>query len=149
MLNSEPHIEQAMASYREAGIPLAIDDFGTGYSAMSYLKKFQANCLKIDQSFVRCLGADPRDLALPEAIVVMAHRLGLEVVAEGVETEVQRQLLAAMGCDYGQGYLFARPMPAAEFEQVLASQSELPIRPALIAASATAWRTNPEESRVC
>lgn len=149
MLNSEPHIEQAMASYREAGIPLAIDDFGTGYSAMSYLKKFRANCLKIDQSFVRCLGADSRDLALPEAIVVMAHRLGLQVVAEGVETEVQRQLLVAMGCDYGQGYLFARPMPAAEFEQVLASQSELPIRPALIAASATAWRTNPEESRVC
>ena len=116
LLQSEPHVKAAMDAYRQAGVQLAIDDFGTGYSALSYLKKFDIDYLKIDQSFTCNLAPDSSDLALCEAMVVMAHRLGLKVVAEGVETDAQRSLLAAMGCDYGQGYLFARPVPALEFE---------------------------------
>ena len=110
-----------MLQFRDAGIKVAIDDFGTGYSSLSYLKKFDIDYLKIDQSFVRQLGEDANDLALCEAIIVMAHKLGLEVVAEGVETTLQRDLLLEAGCDYAQGYLFSKPMPPEEFEKLLAS----------------------------
>jgi diguanylate cyclase (GGDEF)-like protein/PAS domain S-box-containing protein len=100
---------------RSAGIQLSLDDFGTGYSAMAYLKKFNIDYLKIDRSFVRDLETDPGDRAIAEAIVVMAHRLGLKVIAEGVETEGQLELLAGVGCEYVQGYLYAKPMPAETF----------------------------------
>jgi EAL domain-containing protein (putative c-di-GMP-specific phosphodiesterase class I) len=86
---------------------------------LSYLKKFDIDYLKIDQSFVRNLSADSSDFVLCEAIVVMAHKLGLKVIAEGVETTLQRDLLASIGCDYAQGYLFAKPLPAMEFEGLL------------------------------
>jgi len=122
LLQSEPHVTAAMDAYRQAGIQLAIDDFGTGYSSLSYLKNFNIDYLKIDQSFTCNLAPDSSDLALCEAMVVMAHRLGLKVVAEGVETDAQRSLLAAMGCDFGQGYLFARPVPALEFELLFLAQ---------------------------
>ncbi|QPK61534.1 EAL domain-containing protein [Methylomonas sp. LL1] len=102
--------------FRDAGIQVAIDDFGTGYSSLSYLKKFDIDFLKIDQSFVRNLSADSSDFVLCEAIIVMAHKLGLKVIAEGVETELQRDLLASIGCDFGQGYWFAKPVSAEEFE---------------------------------
>ncbi|MBY0575607.1 MAG: EAL domain-containing protein [Gallionellaceae bacterium] len=108
-----------LRAFRDAGAQISIDDFGTGYSSLSYLKKFDIDYLKIDQSFVRDLEADPDDMALCEAIIVMAHKLGLKVIAEGVETEAQRKLLAAAGCDYAQGYLYSRPVPAAEFEVLL------------------------------
>ena len=98
---------------------MSIDDFGTGYSSLSYLNKFDIDYLKIDQSFVRNLAPASSDLALCEAIIVMAHKLGLKVIAEGVETEAQRGLLAVAGCDYGQGYLFSQPVPAGEFEKLL------------------------------
>jgi EAL domain-containing protein (putative c-di-GMP-specific phosphodiesterase class I) len=104
-------------AFRDAGMQVAIDDFGTGYSALSYLKKFDIDYLKIDQSFVRNLSVDSNDFVLCEAIIVMAHKLGLKVIAEGVETERQRDLLCAIGCDYGQGYLFARPLTADLFTQ--------------------------------
>lgn len=119
LLQSEQHIAQTLQAYRSAGIEVAIDDFGTGYSALSYLKKFPIDYLKIDQSFTRHLAPASSDLVLCEAMVGMAHKLGLRVVAEGVETEAQRQLLVGMGCDYGQGYLFARPMDAQSFERLL------------------------------
>jgi diguanylate cyclase (GGDEF)-like protein/PAS domain S-box-containing protein len=105
--------------FRDAGIRVALDDFGTGYSSLSYLKKFDIDYLKIDQSFVRNLKANSDDMALCDAIIVMAHKLGLKVVAEGVETEEQRDLLRAAGCDYGQGYWFARPAAPEEFEMLL------------------------------
>jgi EAL domain-containing protein (putative c-di-GMP-specific phosphodiesterase class I) len=89
---------------------IAIDDFGTGYSSLSYLKKFHIDYIKIDQSFVRGMTASSGDFALCEAIVVMAHKLGMEVIAEGVETPEQSQLLTEIGCDFAQGYYFARPM---------------------------------------
>ncbi len=107
---------------RDAGIGVSLDDFGTGYSALSYLQKFDIDYIKIDQRFVRHLVAGSTDLALCKAIIVMAHELGIKVVAEGVETELQRDLLIAAGCDYGQGYLFARPMDATAFEAFMASR---------------------------
>ena len=115
-----------LLKFRDAGIEVAIDDFGTGYSSLSYLKKFDIDYLKIDQSFVRNLATDPNDMALAEAIIVMAHKLGLKVIAEGVETEQQRTLLTQAGCDFGQGYLFAKPMPPEEFEAMLKRSLSLP-----------------------
>ena len=119
LLDALPVVIDKLLAFRDAGIQVAIDDFGTGYSALSYLKRFDIDYLKIDQSFIRNLERDSNDLVLSEAIVIMAHKLGLKVVAEGVETEAQRRLLIGIGCDYGQGYLFSKPLPAAEFEQFL------------------------------
>ncbi|MBC7203565.1 MAG: EAL domain-containing protein [Pusillimonas sp.] len=110
-----------LLAFRDAGIQVALDDFGTGYSSIAYLRKMDIDFLKIDQSFVRNLSALSEDLVLCEAIVAMAHKLGLKVIAEGVETVEQRDLLAAIGCDFGQGYLFSRPIPADDFTALLHS----------------------------
>lgn len=123
LLDRHPEVMEKFNVFRDAGIQVALDDFGTGYSAMSYLKKFDIDYLKIDQSFVRDIVTDSSDRAIAEAVIVMAHKLGMKVVAEGVETAEQRDLLAAAGCDYGQGYWFAKPMPMAQF-QSLAFTSE-------------------------
>lgn len=119
LLHTESTVVQKLRSFREAGVQISIDDFGTGYSSLSYLKKFDIDYLKIDQSFVRDLEHDENDRALTGAIVVMAHRLGLKVIAEGVETEGQRAFLSSVGCDYGQGYLFSKPLPPETFEAYL------------------------------
>ncbi len=115
LLDANLTVLDQLIAFRDAGMQVAIDDFGTGYSALSYLKKFDIDYLKIDQSFIRNLSADSSDFILCEAIIIMAHKLGLKVIAEGVETEQQRDLLISIGCDYGQGYLFAEPMPAEMF----------------------------------
>jgi EAL domain-containing protein (putative c-di-GMP-specific phosphodiesterase class I) len=120
LLNAESDILKKLLKLRDAGIQVAIDDFGTGYSSLAYLKKFDIDYLKIDQSFVRHLEIDQDDRTLSEAIIVMAHKLGLKVIAEGVETEGQRSFLAAAGCDYAQGFLFSKPVPPEEFEKLLA-----------------------------
>jgi diguanylate cyclase (GGDEF)-like protein len=98
---------------RDLGVRLVLDDFGTGYSSLSYLKHLPLDTIKIDQLFVAGL-ADGADRSIVEAVIALAHGLGIDVVAEGIETEGQFQTLRAMGCDVGQGYLFARPLPAAE-----------------------------------
>lgn len=103
-----------ITALNELGVGISIDDFGTGYSSLSYLKHFNVDYLKIDQSFVHDLETDPNDMALSEAIIVMAHKLGLKVIAEGIETEAQKRLLVAAGCDQGQGYLFSHPIPPEE-----------------------------------
>jgi EAL domain-containing protein (putative c-di-GMP-specific phosphodiesterase class I) len=97
---------------RAAGVHVSIDDFGTGYSSLAYLRQLPAKELKIDRSFVMDLETSDDARAIVGAVLQMAHSLGLKVVAEGVETERQRDLLVAAGCDELQGYLFARPMPA-------------------------------------
>lgn len=123
LLNADVRIHEKLMELRDAGIQVSIDDFGTGYSSLSYLKKFDIDYLKIDQSFVRNLESDSNDVALCEAIIVMAHKLGLKVIAEGVETEQQRDLLSRAGCDYAQGYLYAKPMPPEAFEQWLTARN--------------------------
>jgi diguanylate cyclase (GGDEF)-like protein/PAS domain S-box-containing protein len=122
LLNAESDVESRLLGFRDEHVQVAIDDFGTGYSALGYLKKFHIDYVKIDRSFVRDLATDADDLALSEAIVVMAHKLGLKVIAEGIETEEQRALLLGIGCDFGQGYLFARPMTPEHLEQILIHQ---------------------------
>jgi diguanylate cyclase len=103
---------RAFSQLASAGVSLSIDDFGTGYSSLSYLRKLPARQLKIDQSFVQDLGGSPDALAVVDAVIKLAHALGLHVVAEGVETARQRDILLALQCDELQGYLFARPMAA-------------------------------------
>jgi diguanylate cyclase (GGDEF)-like protein/PAS domain S-box-containing protein len=122
LLDADADVAHKLLEFRDAGIQAAIDDFGTGYSSLSYLKKFDIDYLKIDQSFVCNMVSDPNDMALSEAIIVMAHKLGLKVIAEGVETEAQRKLLTSAGCDYAQGYLFSRPVPDEAFEALLKGQ---------------------------
>lgn len=119
LLNAEPDIMEKLLRLHDAGIQVAIDDFGTGYSSLSYLKKFDIDYLKIDQSFTRNLETDENNMALSEAIIVMAHRLGLKVIAEGVETKGQQKLLSNSGCDYAQGYLYSKPIPPEEFEVLM------------------------------
>ncbi len=122
LLNAEINVTDKLLAFRDTGIQVSLDDFGTGYSSLSYLKKFDIDYLKIDQSFVRNLGEDMNDQAVCEAIIVMAHKLGLKVIAEGVETELQRDLLAVFGCDYAQGWLYSKALPAGEFEALLQRQ---------------------------
>jgi diguanylate cyclase (GGDEF)-like protein/PAS domain S-box-containing protein len=123
LMGATKPIQQQLLAFRDNGIQVSMDDFGTGYSSLSYLKKFDIDYIKIDQSFVRNMQNDSDDLALCEAIVVMAHKLGIRVVAEGIETEAQRDLLIEMGCDYGQGYLFSRPISADAFGKLLEQSS--------------------------
>lgn len=124
METSETIIERLL-KFRAAGIQISLDDFGTGYSSLSYLKKFNIDYLKIDQSFVRNMEANSNDLALCEAIIVMAHKLDIKVIAEGIETIEQRDLLQQAGCDYGQGYLFSQPLTAVEFEKFFTKTPEI------------------------
>jgi diguanylate cyclase (GGDEF)-like protein/PAS domain S-box-containing protein len=119
LLDADPDIVNRLLRFRDAGIQVAIDDFGTGYSSLAYLKKFDIDYLKIDQSFVRMLGTDNNDRALCEAIIVMAHKLGLGVIAEGVETEEERQWLIDAGCDSMQGFLISEPVTPERFELLL------------------------------
>ena len=98
---------------------VAVDDFGTGYSSLAYLHRFGVDMLKIDRSFVGTLDARANDTALCEAIIVMAHKLGLKVIAEGVETREQATLLEKAGCDSMQGFLFHRPIPPEQLEAIL------------------------------
>ncbi|HEY6094111.1 MAG TPA: EAL domain-containing protein [Gallionellaceae bacterium] len=119
LMESRREIADRLLSFHRSGLQISLDDFGTGYSSLAYLKKFDIDFLKIDQSFVQNMTRGSDDLALCEAIIVMAHKLGIKVIAEGVETAEQRDLLASAGCDYGQGYYFSCPVPAAEFEKLL------------------------------
>ncbi len=115
LLDNSSTVVQKLDRLKQAGVELSLDDFGTGYSAMAYLKKFNIDYLKIDRSFIRELETNPDDRAITEAIIVMAHRLGLKVIAEGVETEEQYSLLSSLSCEYIQGYYFSKPMPPEAF----------------------------------
>lgn len=120
LLDTGTEVSAQLLALRDAGIPVSLDDFGTGYSSMAYLQKFDIDYLKIDRSFVSGLvdGSHQGETgrALCKAMIVMAHELGMQVIAEGVETDEQRLWLQAAGCDYAQGWLFAKPMAVEVFE---------------------------------
>ncbi|CAB4658369.1 unannotated protein [freshwater metagenome] len=109
----EPTSIEALRALHDLGVQVAIDDFGTGYSSLYYLKRFPVDIVKIDRSFVDGLGHDPDDEAIVSAVLGLGHALGLLVVAEGVESELQMQALSALGCDSAQGFLISRPVPAS------------------------------------
>ncbi len=121
LLDTNAHVATQLLELADAGIQVSLDDFGTGYSSLAYLQKIDIDYIKIDQSFVRHLIPDSTDLSLCKAMIVMAHALGMKVIAEGVETDLQRDLLTKAGCDYAQGYLFSRPLTAQAFEALLAT----------------------------
>jgi EAL domain-containing protein (putative c-di-GMP-specific phosphodiesterase class I) len=114
------------------GLHIAVDDFGTGYSSLNYLKRFSVDTLKIDRSFVRELAVNSDDGTVVAAIIAMAHRMGIRVVAEGVETEAQLGFLRSLQCDEVQGYLFAKPMPADEAEAWLRAASQKSPMPGIL-----------------
>jgi EAL domain-containing protein (putative c-di-GMP-specific phosphodiesterase class I) len=116
LMDNPDQVSEILDRLRQAGVVTALDDFGTGYSSLSYLHRFQLHTLKIDRSFVTDLvpGGGGGGEAVVRAILALSQSLGLEVVAEGIETTVQRDALLALGCEHGQGYLFARPKPLKE-----------------------------------
>jgi EAL domain-containing protein (putative c-di-GMP-specific phosphodiesterase class I) len=118
LLEDASEVGPALEALRRLGVSLALDDFGTGYSSLAYLRRFPIDRLKIDRSFIGGLHRDPEADAITIAILGMAAALDLPVVAEGVETEEQAWALADLGCQFGQGYLFARPAPAAAFSEL-------------------------------
>jgi diguanylate cyclase (GGDEF)-like protein len=120
MDQSEASVER-LRGLRALGVRLVLDDFGTGYSSLSYLRRLPLDTIKVDRSFVSGLGSDPADIPIVEAVIALAHGLGIDVVAEGIETEEQLASLRELACDRGQGYWFARPLPGVELEGLLAA----------------------------
>lgn len=119
LIENTSTVEKRIQKYKNKKIEVAIDDFGTGYSSLSYLNKFDIDYIRIDRSFINNLSQGKQYQTLCEAMILMAHKLNIKVIAEGVETEEQKNILIAMGCDYGQGYLFSPPVPADVFEQFM------------------------------
>jgi len=126
LVQDAPDVLRTFNDLRSMGISLALDDFGTGYSSLAYLRKFPLQALKIDKSFVQGLGRDRDSEALVHAIIAMAQSLRLQIVAEGVETAEQLEYLKAHGVELVQGYLFSRPLPAAQFREMLRGAPPLP-----------------------
>lgn len=123
LANDLEDIIAKMTALKQRGIGFSLDDFGTGFSSLRYLQRLPLDQLKIDQSFVRNMLGSSNDAAIAQTVITLGRSLGLSVIAEGVETPAQRQFLTGLGCDAYQGYLFGRPMPAPDFEAVLAQAS--------------------------
>ncbi|WP_373987492.1 putative bifunctional diguanylate cyclase/phosphodiesterase [Duganella sp. BuS-21] len=126
LLDGSARVTDRLRELREMGLQVALDNFGTGYSSLAHLKHFGIDLLKLDGSFIQHLASDSGDLAMCEALIVMAHKLGLKVVAEGVETPAQSGLLAMAGCDYAQGFVYAGALPAEELA-ALAQRGPIPL----------------------
>ncbi|WP_426360030.1 EAL domain-containing protein [Pseudocolwellia sp. HL-MZ19] len=124
LMENKKGVADILQQVKESGIPISIDDFGTGYSSLSYLKNYDTDFLKIDKSFVQKMSLDSKDLALCEAMVVMAKKLNIKVIAEGIETKEQQDMLSSIDCDYGQGYYFSVPIRKTEFESFLSNSLE-------------------------
>ncbi|GAE34970.1 putative bifunctional diguanylate cyclase/phosphodiesterase [Halalkalibacter akibai] len=118
-LNNMELVIQALAELREMEIKIALDDFGTGFSSLTHLKELNIDTLKIDRSFIRNIVSKHQDLVITSGMIELSHGLGIEVVAEGVETKEQLELLRTKGCDQIQGFLFSRPVPENEFRRML------------------------------
>jgi diguanylate cyclase (GGDEF)-like protein len=131
LLSSSASVSQQLLLLRNEGIQVSLDDFGTGYSSLSYLQRFSIDFVKIDRSFVKDL-PNATNMALCQAIIAMAHALGMRVVAEGVETQVQADLLMNAGCDFAQGYLYSRPVSPDEFEALASKHFVIPAVPDLL-----------------
>lgn len=116
--------QQELLALKDMGVTVAIDDFGSGFSSLNYIKRLPVDVLKIDRNFIVDIETDPNDKAIVTGIVALAKSLGLTTVAEGVETEAQKQLLKELQCDTFQGYLLSRPVPADEFEKSFLHYSE-------------------------
>jgi EAL domain-containing protein (putative c-di-GMP-specific phosphodiesterase class I) len=127
LLDGAAQVVERLHQLRAMGVQVALDNFGTGYSSLSHLKHVEIDFLKLDHCFVQNLVTDSGELALCEALIVMAHKLNLKVVAEGVELPAQAALLAAAGCDFAQGYVYAAALPAREFGEL--ARSGLPRLP--------------------
>ena len=127
LMQSTPETMQRLADLKSLGVHISIDDFGTGFSSLSYLKQLPIDSLKVDQSFVRDIPADANDSAITRAIIVLAHTLQLNVIAEGVETLEQLQFLLSEGCDEMQGFYFSRPVPAEQFQRLIRTNARLVI----------------------
>ena len=123
LLDNIEDIIQKMNRLQVVGVSFSLDDFGTGYSSLAYLKRLPLDQLKIDQSFVRDVLTDPNDAAITRTIVALAQSLGLSVIAEGVETQAQRDVLEQQGCHAYQGYLFSQPLPLEAFESFMAARA--------------------------
>jgi diguanylate cyclase len=119
LMNNTQTVISCLEELRAAGIQISIDDFGTGYSSLSYLRDLPIDTLKIDRSFISRIGGDEQNLGIVRAIITLAHTLGLDVIAEGVETGEQLDTLRSLGCNYGQGYLFSQPIPPYYIEDWL------------------------------
>jgi len=137
VLDDTATVRRVLESQRALGVRVAIDDFGTGYSSLVHLKHLPIDSLKIDQSFIRDITTDPDDRAITAAIIALAHTLGLEVVAEGVETLEQLAFLTERGCDYYQGNCFSEPLEAAAFRTFVLSRQPRRIAPAATTESST------------
>lgn len=125
LMQNWPTIDRQIHDLAAAGISLSIDDFGTGYSSISYLRKYPFSTLKIDRSFVRALIEDEEDETLVRSVIAMAHSMGMSIIAEGVETADQYHMLRDARCCMMQGYLFSRPVPAADFRHLLENPRDI------------------------
>jgi EAL domain-containing protein (putative c-di-GMP-specific phosphodiesterase class I) len=122
---STPQARARLQDLHDQGIGIALDDFGTGFSSLEHLRRFPIDVIKIDRSFIEGVEHDPKDSAIAANLVSLAHALGLDVVAEGIETPGQLQLLRELGCDLAQGYLLGRPAPADVVTELLVAQRSL------------------------
>ena len=113
-INNSDEMVETLLMLNDMGLNISLDDFGTGYSSLSHLKRFPIDTLKIDHSFVHDIVTDPDDASIIAGIIGLAHSLRMKVIADGVETEAQRAILARQGCDQYQGYYFSKPLPASE-----------------------------------
>ena len=128
LLDDEHVSSQNLRTFRTAGVHIALDDFGTGYSSLSYLKRYPVDRIKIDRSFVSQLADGHVSVAITQAIVTLAHAMDIEVTAEGVETEGQANILAKLGCNTLQGFLFSGGVPPARIAEIFADTANAPIR---------------------
>jgi len=124
LLSGHGHVKEVLSSITELGLKMAMDDFGTGYSSLSYLRTYPFDVLKIDRSFINEMTTSMKDKSLINAVISMSHALGLKVVAEGIKTQQQHELLRILGCDYGQGYLFSKPLSVEDMTNFLSTNTD-------------------------